>query len=243
MITCLNKSLGSSGPTFDNGSILKTNGVKYRDIDVVIGDAVHLVRKSNNVSISLYFYWFECSNNIVLTNFCRSFLYWKDYNKNAIKVVTLQNKHVGWIDQFQAQQISPVMDMENKRLSSQALVLVPLCRIVDKIDDYMYRLEIMGKDNCQLLSQKAQLSSSHIGNNWLSVVASSSKPKNAVLPVMEEASTGLRCQKLVGHIISVTKTKSKEWTNQEMSQLEISRGWGIDSDEEEQLDVIFYLTY
>ena len=90
----------------------------------------------------------------------------------------------------------------------------------------------MGKDNRQLLSQKSQLSSSHIGmnrciteaNNRLSVVASSSKTDNGVSPVMEEASTELRCHKLLNQLISVTTTKSKEWTHQDMSRLEIFVG-------------------
>ena len=57
-------------------------------------------------------------------------------------------------------------------------------------------------------------------NNQPSVAASSSNPDNGVSPVMEEASTELRCQKLVGNIVSVTKSKSKEWTHEDMSQLE-----------------------
>ena len=116
-------------------------------------------------------------------------------------MVTLKNKHVGRIDRSQAQQISPVVDIENKQLSSQALVLVPLCRIVDCTNDYTHRLEIVGKDNRQLLSQIAGLTSSHIGmncciteaNNLSSVVALPSNPDNGVSLVMAEASTELRC--------------------------------------------------
>ena len=124
-------------------------------------------------------------------------------------MVTFNNKHVGRIDYSQAQRIAPVMDMENKRLSKQALVLLPLCRIVDCTGTHTYLLEIVGKDNRQLLSQKSR-----------SVVASTSNTDNGVSPVMEEASTELRCQKLLNKIITVTTTASKEWTNQDMSQME-----------------------
>ena len=124
-------------------------------------------------------------------------------------MVTFNNKHVGRIAYSQAQLISPVMDMENERLSKQALVLLPLCRIVDCTGTHTYRLEIVGKDNRQLLSQKSR-----------SVVASTSNTDNGVSPVMEEASTELRCQKLLNKIITVTTTASKEWTNQDMSQME-----------------------
>ena len=124
-------------------------------------------------------------------------------------MVTFNNKHVGRIAYSQAQLISPVMDMENERLSKQALVLLPLCRIVDCTGTHTYLLEIVGKDNRQLLSQKSQ-----------SVVASTSKTDNGVSPVMEEASTELRCQKLLNQLITVTTTKSKEWTHQDMSQME-----------------------
>ena len=124
-------------------------------------------------------------------------------------MVTFNNKHVGRIAYSQAQQISPVMDMENERLSKQALVLLPLCRIVDCTGTHTYLLEIVGKDNRQLLSQKSR-----------SVVASTSNTDNGVSPVMEEASTELRCQKLLNKIITVTTTASKEWTNQDMSQME-----------------------
>ena len=124
-------------------------------------------------------------------------------------MVTFNNKHVGRIAYSQAQLISPVMDMENERLSKQALVLLPLCRIVDCTGTHTYLLEIVGKDNRQLLSQKSQ-----------SVVASTSNTDNGVSPVMEEASTELRCQKLLNKIITVTTTASKEWTNQDMSQME-----------------------
>ena len=123
--------------------------------------------------------------------------------------MTFNNKHVGRIAYSQAQQISPVMDMENERLSKQALVLLPLCRIVDCTGTHTYLLEIVGKDNRQLLSQKSR-----------SVVASTSNTDNGVSPVMEEASTELRCQKLLNKIITVTTTASKEWTNQDMSQME-----------------------
>ena len=124
-------------------------------------------------------------------------------------MVTFNNKHVGRIAYPQAQLISPVMDMENERLSKQALVLLPLCRIVDCTGTHTYLLEIVGKDNRQLLSQKSR-----------SVVASTSNTDNGVSPVMEEASTELRCQKLLNKIITVTTTASKEWTNQDMSQME-----------------------
>ena len=124
-------------------------------------------------------------------------------------MVTFNNKHVGRIDYSQAQRIAPVMDMENERLSKQALVLLPLCRIVDCTGTHTYLLEIVGKDNRQLLSQKSR-----------SVVASTSNTDNGVSPVMEEASTELRCQKLLNKIITVTTTASKEWTNQDMSQME-----------------------
>ena len=124
-------------------------------------------------------------------------------------MVTFNNKHVGRIAYSQAQLISPVMDMENKRLSKQALVLLPLCRIVDCTGTHTYLLEIVGKDNRQLLSQKSR-----------SVVASTSNTDNGVSPVMEEASTELRCQKLLNQLITVTTIKSKEWTHQDMSQME-----------------------
>ena len=101
------------------------------------------------------------------------------------------------------------MDMENERLSKQALVLLPLCRIVDCTGTHTYLLEIVGKDNRQLLSQKSR-----------SVVTSTSNTDNGVSPVMEEASTELRCQKLLNQLITVTTTKSKEWTHQDMSQME-----------------------
>ena len=39
-----------------------------------------------------------------------------------------------------------------------------------------------------------------------------------------EASTELRCQKLLNQIITVTTTKSKEWTHQDMSQMETFEG-------------------
>ena len=81
-----------------------------------------------------------------------------------------------------------------ERLSNQALVLLPLCRIVDCTGTHTYLLEIVGKDNRQLLSQKSR-----------SVVASTSNTDNGVSPVMEEASTELRCQKLLNKIITVAE--------------------------------------
>ena len=45
------KTLGSVGPHFENGQILKVHGVHLRDTDVGIGGAVHLVREPDNVSI------------------------------------------------------------------------------------------------------------------------------------------------------------------------------------------------
>ena len=80
---------------------------------------------------------------------------------------------------------------------------------MDCTGTHTYLLEIVGKDNRQLLSQKSR-----------SVVASTSNTDNGVSPVMEEASTELRCQKLLNKIITVTTTASKEWTNQDMSQME-----------------------
>ena len=86
----------------------------------------------------------------------------------------------------------------------------------------------MGKDNRQILSQKADSSSFHTGtnsctsgvNNQPSIVAYSSIPDNGASPVMEPTSSELRCQKLVGNLFSITKSKSKEWTNKDMSQME-----------------------
>ena len=86
-------------------------------------------------------------------------------DKNAIKVVTPENEHVGRIARSQAQQIAPAMDNGNKQLLSLALELVPLCIIVDCTGNYEYRLKIVGKDNRQLLSQKADSSSLRTGTN------------------------------------------------------------------------------
>ena len=149
-------------------------------------------------------------------------------DKNAIKVVTPQYEHIGRIAFDQAQQISPAMDDENKQLLSEGLALLPLCKIVDCTGDYIYRMEIVGKDNRQLLSQMPDSSSFHTGtnsctsgvNNQPSIVAYSSIPDNGASPVMELTSSELRCQKLVGNLFSITKSKSKEWTNKDMSQME-----------------------
>ena len=123
------------------------------------------------------------------------------YDKNAIKVVTPKNKHVGRIARSQAQQIAPAMDKGNKQLLSLALELVPLCIIVDCTGNYEYQLKIVGKDNRQLLSQKADLSSFHTdtnscineANNQSSIVAYPSNPDNGVSPIMEQTSSELRC--------------------------------------------------
>ena len=40
---------------FCNGSILKINGVHFRQTDVAMGDAVHLVREPHNVSLYPFF--------------------------------------------------------------------------------------------------------------------------------------------------------------------------------------------
>ena len=142
--------------------------------------------------------------------------------------MTPQYEHIGRIAFDQAQQISPAMDDKNKQLLSKGLALLPLCKIVDCTGDYVYRLEIVGKDNRQLLSQKADSSSFHTGtnsctsgvNNQPSIVVYSSIPDNGASPVMEPTSSELRCQKLVGNLVSITKSKSKEWTNKDMSQME-----------------------
>ena len=120
------------------------------------------------------------------------------------------------------------MDNKNKLLFNQALELVPLCIIVDCTGNYNYRLKIVGKDNRQILSQKADSSSFHTGtnsctsgvNNQPSIVAYSSNHDNGVSPVMELTPSDLRRQTLVGHLNSITILKSKQWTNTDMSQME-----------------------
>ena len=153
-------------------------------------------------------------------------------DKNAIKVVTPKNEHVDWIAPPQAQQISPAMDNKNKQLMGQGLALVPLCKMVDCTGNHVYRLEIVGKDNRQLLSQKADSSSFCAGtnsgfskvNNQPSIVAYSSNPDNGVSPVMEQTPCESRRQKLVGNLNSINNSKSKQWTNTQMSQLELLSG-------------------
>ena len=49
------KTLGSVGPHFENGQILKVHGVHHRDTNVLLGGAVHLVREPDNVSFYLCF--------------------------------------------------------------------------------------------------------------------------------------------------------------------------------------------
>ena len=150
------------------------------------------------------------------------------HDKNAIKVVTPENEHVGRIARSQAQQIAPAMDNGNKQLLSLALELVPLCIIVDCTGNYEYRLKIVGKDNRQLLSQKADSSSLRTGtnsciselNNKPSIVAYSSNHDNGVSPVMEQTPSDLRRKKLVGNLNSITISKSKQWTDTDMSQME-----------------------
>ena len=86
----------------------------------------------------------------------------------------------------------------------------------------------MGKDNRQLLSQKADSSSLFAGtnscisglNNKPSIVAYSSNHDNGVSPVMEQTPSDLRRQTLVGHLNSITISKSKQWTDTDMSQME-----------------------
>ena len=51
----MDKTLGSAGPQFENGSVLTIRGVQHRDIDVVRGDAVDLLREPDNVSFYLCF--------------------------------------------------------------------------------------------------------------------------------------------------------------------------------------------
>ena len=150
------------------------------------------------------------------------------HDKNAIKVVTPENEHVGRIARSQAQQIAPAMDNGNKQLLSLALELVPLCIIVDCTGNYEYRLKIVGKDNRQLLSQKADSPSLRTGtnscisglNNKPSIVAYSANHDNGVSPVMEQTPSDSRRQTLVGHLNSITILKSKQWTNTDMSQME-----------------------
>ena len=149
-------------------------------------------------------------------------------DKNAIKVVTPQYEHIGRIAFDQAQQISPAMDDENKQLLSEGLALLPLCKIVDCTGDYVYRLEIVGKDNRQLLSQMPDSSSFHTGtnscisgvNNRHSIAPYSSNPENGVSPMMGQTPSELRRQKLVGNLNSITISKSKQWTDTDMSQME-----------------------
>ena len=143
-------------------------------------------------------------------------------------MVTPENEHVGRIARSQAQQIAPAMDNGNKQLLSLALELVPLCIIVDCTGNYEYRLKIVGKDNRQLLSQKADSSSLRTGtnsciselNNKPSIVAYSSNHDNGVSPVMEQTPSDLRRKKLVGNLNSITISKSKQWTDTDMSQME-----------------------
>ena len=49
------KTLGSVGPHFENGQILKVHGVHHRETNVLLGGAVHLVREPDNVSFYLCF--------------------------------------------------------------------------------------------------------------------------------------------------------------------------------------------
>ena len=49
------KILGSVGPHFENGQILKVHGVHHRETNVLLGGAVHLVREPDNVSFYLCF--------------------------------------------------------------------------------------------------------------------------------------------------------------------------------------------
>ena len=150
------------------------------------------------------------------------------HDKNAIKVVTPKNEHVGRIARSQAQQIAPAMDNGNKQLLSLALELVPLCIIVDCTGNYNYQLKIVGKDNRKLLSQKADSSSLRTGtnsciselNNKPSIVAYSSNHDNGVSPVMEQTPSDLRRKRLVGNLNSITISKSKQWTDTDMSQME-----------------------
>ena len=143
-------------------------------------------------------------------------------------MVTPQYEHIGRIDFNQAQKISPAMDDENKQLLSEGLALLPLCKIVDCTDNYVYRVEIVGKDNRQLLSQMPDSSAFHTGtnscisgvNNQHSIVPYSSNPDNGVSPMMGQTPSELRRQKLVGNLNSINNLKSKQWTNTDMSQIE-----------------------
>ena len=149
-------------------------------------------------------------------------------DKNAIKVVTPQYEHIGRIAFDQAQQISPAMDDKNKQLLSEGLALLPLCKIVDCTGNYIYRVEIMGKDNRQLLSQMPDSSAFHTGtnscisgvNNRHSIVPYSSNPDNGVSTMMGQPPSELRRQKLVGNLNSINNSKSKQWTDTDMSQIE-----------------------
>ena len=86
----------------------------------------------------------------------------------------------------------------------------------------------MGKNNRQLLSQKADSPSLCTGtnscisglNNKPSIVAYSANHDNGVSPVMEQTPSDSRRQTLVGHLNSITILKSKQWTNTDMSQME-----------------------
>ena len=57
----------AADPLFSNGSILMINGVHFRQTDVAIGDAVHLVREPHNVSFYLCFFNLNVATNKFLS--------------------------------------------------------------------------------------------------------------------------------------------------------------------------------
>ena len=59
---------------FCNGSILKINGVHFRQTDVALGDAVHLVREPHNVSLYPFFKFKSTNKQIYVDGHIRRYM-------------------------------------------------------------------------------------------------------------------------------------------------------------------------
>ena len=123
-------------------------------------------------------------------------------------VTTLENKRVGYIDKREAAQLAIKMDKENKELAVKGFKSTPLARIVDCLDIHKLRVKVVVMNNVRRHNEEVA-----------AVVAPSPADSNKYCSTVGVCEDGRRVQ-LLKKIAAVYKTKSKKWSNIELSQVE-----------------------
>ena len=123
-------------------------------------------------------------------------------------VTTLENKRVGYIDKSEAAQLAIEMDNENKELAVKGFKLTPLARIVDCCDIHKLRVRVVAMNNARRHNEQLA-----------AVVAPSPADSNKYCSTVGVREDGRRVQ-VLEKIAAVYKTRSKKWSNIELSQVE-----------------------